>query len=439
MRPVLYLPFLTASHPKVAAEGALDPLGLAPVADRLADLILPGLRVRMARPRFLTAMAVSAHVCEGLHDEVAKDGVTPAYLTFEWLVVEGLVRAGDRELARRTPGIEKAQTARNSNEPLCARTYLKAPSIFGFNGVYRPIAMNLGIVDEDFRLSDNGYALVRIWEEEQNLTGFLDRSLGGGPGGSVRQAWRGAVESALEKSCSDRSSQWVGWKLIADHLSPSRIGRREAAYLKGLLEDGSRGSRSEIFKLLTSAMTAGQSEAVTCRTRLGAKASPELKCHLDAIEQFEAFATELEFSFDTIRYESSLSTSRPISPRDFGAVADVKRVATGLRASIDRVEAALETAPLPLQLRFLELSKPFTSVTTPEHLFEGLLVHHRAIQAAKPPTGKRDWFEHAPDGAIVVRTPYRLEKRPAVDPDQWGRPYRVTSVLSFLQDLKAAS
>ena len=99
----------------------------------------------------------------------------------------------------------------------------------------------------------------------------------------------------------------------------------------------------------------------------------------------------------------------------------------------------LDTAPLPLQQRFLELSKPFSSVTTPEHLFDALLIHHRGIQAAKPPTGKREWFEHATDGAVVVRTPYRQEVRPELDRDKWGRPYRVTSVLSFLQDLKDAS
>ena len=65
------LPFLTLPDPEIETEGALDPLGLSAIGDRLADEILPGLRARMARPRFLTAIAVSAAVCEGLEDKVA--------------------------------------------------------------------------------------------------------------------------------------------------------------------------------------------------------------------------------------------------------------------------------------------------------------------------------------------------------------------------------
>ena len=66
------LPFLTVPDPKTTSEGVLDPLGLSGVGDQLADEILPGLRARMVRPRFLTAMAVSAAVYEGLEDELAR-------------------------------------------------------------------------------------------------------------------------------------------------------------------------------------------------------------------------------------------------------------------------------------------------------------------------------------------------------------------------------
>ena len=110
------LPFLTLPDPLVSGEGALDPLGLAMVGDRLADQILPGLRARMSRPRFLTAIAVSAAVCDGLEDRLAADGITPDYLVFEWLVVEAFVREGDREKTLRTPGTQKAQEVRDSGE-----------------------------------------------------------------------------------------------------------------------------------------------------------------------------------------------------------------------------------------------------------------------------------------------------------------------------------
>jgi hypothetical protein len=134
------LPFLTLPDPEIETEGALDPLGLSAIGDRLADEILPGLRARMSRPRFLTAIAVSAAVCDGLEDKVADDHVTPAYLVFEWLLVEGFVRAGDRETTRGTPGTLKGQAVKNSGQAMCARTYLRAPSIFGFHGVYKSLA-----------------------------------------------------------------------------------------------------------------------------------------------------------------------------------------------------------------------------------------------------------------------------------------------------------
>ena len=36
------LPFLTLPDPKIAGEGVLDPLGVATVSDRLAEVTLPG-------------------------------------------------------------------------------------------------------------------------------------------------------------------------------------------------------------------------------------------------------------------------------------------------------------------------------------------------------------------------------------------------------------
>src|SRR5437899_2268241 len=76
------LPFLTLPDPPQSGEGALDPLGMATIGDRLADWVLPGMTARMSRPRFLTAIAVSAVVCDGLEETVAADGMTPAYLVF---------------------------------------------------------------------------------------------------------------------------------------------------------------------------------------------------------------------------------------------------------------------------------------------------------------------------------------------------------------------
>src|SRR5689334_20009484 len=244
------LPFLTLPDPEIEAEGALDPLGLSTIGDRLAEDILPGLRARMSRPRFLTALAVSAAVCDGLEDKVAADHVTPAYLIFEWLLVEGFVRAGDRETTMGTPGTLKGQAAKNSGEPMCARSYLRVPSIFGFHGVYKPLARDLGIVEDDFRLADNGYALVKKWQTERHLDGFLPSSVSTGQGARVRQLLRSAVEDGLREACTRRSPAWQGWSILAEHLAPCLVGRCEAALMHGLMTDHSGGSRREVFGLM---------------------------------------------------------------------------------------------------------------------------------------------------------------------------------------------
>ena len=47
-------------------------MGLAAISDRLADVLVPGLRARMQRVRFVTAMAVGAMACETLADELVR-------------------------------------------------------------------------------------------------------------------------------------------------------------------------------------------------------------------------------------------------------------------------------------------------------------------------------------------------------------------------------
>jgi hypothetical protein len=56
------LPFLTAYDPPGTSEGTLDPLGLYQIADQLAVQLVPAVRERMQRIRFLTAMAVGGLV-----------------------------------------------------------------------------------------------------------------------------------------------------------------------------------------------------------------------------------------------------------------------------------------------------------------------------------------------------------------------------------------
>ena len=144
------LPELSAYDPPVAGEGSLDPMGLAAISDRLADRLVPGLRARMQRVRFVTAMAVGAVACETLADELPADGISTPAICFEWLVIEGFVRRlSPQEIPPGVPGSQKARAVVNRKQRLSAATYLKGPSVFGFNGVYKPFAVDAGVVGSD--------------------------------------------------------------------------------------------------------------------------------------------------------------------------------------------------------------------------------------------------------------------------------------------------
>src|SRR2546422_11088885 len=128
-------PFLTSYDPPGSSEGSLDPLGLYQIADQLAVQLVPAVRERMQRIRFLTAMAVGAMVTEDLEDDRQHRDASP-YLVWEWLVVEAMIRTlGDDPGIWGGPGTAVARRAIDQHGYLDARSYLKTPRISGFNRV----------------------------------------------------------------------------------------------------------------------------------------------------------------------------------------------------------------------------------------------------------------------------------------------------------------
>ena len=428
-------PFLTLPDPLTTGEGALDPLGLATIGDRLADRTLPGLRARMSRPRFVTAIAVAAAVCEGMEERVAADDVTPAYIVFEWLLVEAFVRVGQAVTTKGTPGTMKAQRAKAAGVALSAKTYLHVPGIFGFHGVYKPLARHLGIVDDDMRLGDNGYALLKEWQQEQGLPAFLESSVTKGPGSSLRQLMRSAVEEGLASGHSTRTSTWQGWGLLAKHLAPGTIGVAESAFIHRMVLDQKGGTRGEVFQLLEVAQANHEPESNIVRDVLIPDASEELRNRLTAIAAYESVGTLLEDALDWIRHLSSMAGARAITAGDYGNQPDTHRIATELPRAFRFAEEAFASSPLLLQQQLAALAKAFDGVRDAEQLFESVLAHHGEIQKAKKPDGKREWFERGDRGATFVRVPYRLTESPKPR-DWWSRPYRINTARSFLNDLQ---
>jgi hypothetical protein len=412
-------------------------LGLASASDQLAEWILPGLRARMSRPRFLTAIAVSAVVCDGLQGLYAADNITPAHLVFEWLLVEGYAREGRDDEILRTPGILKAREAKRAGVRMSAKSYLKVPTVFGFHGVYKRLATNLRIVDEDYSLGDNGYALVKVWEEEQGLAGFIDSALPRQSTLNLKRVLRSAVEEGLARGYTERGGGWQGWRFFAERLAPARIGAREAHYIRQLLLDPSGDRREEVFRLLELPrnlhLADEGSEAVMIRNLLP-QASPGLTTRLKAITAFEAACACVEDAFDWLRYLSTLSPARALSRSEFTSVDVVRRTASALGGRLSAAERLLDDAPSQAQEKFAELAAYFTQVRSADDLFDAVLRRHSAVQRTKPPEGKREWFEHAADGGVYVRSDYRLDVRPAPR-DWWPRPYRLLTASNFCDDL----
>lgn len=423
------LPFITLPHPAVSGEGVLDPLGLSRAGDALADWLAPGMTARMSRPRFLTAMAVSAAVCEGLEDRIPKDGVTPAYIVFEWLLVEAFARAAARNDVIRTPGIEKARTAWESKIQMSAMAYLKTPSVFGFHGVYRRLA-------EDVRLGENGYQLLKAWEREQGLDGFAE--------GRASDGLRGILRSAVEDGISNGyiknwSAGWQGWQFFAKHLTPERIGKGEGEVLRGLIVDTRGETRGELFNLLRKHRTTkngeNTDEAVVAHALLG-EASRNLAIRLKAIFAYERLAVALETAFDLVRYLSTQNYTKALSAQACAADRVFSKVATQLSDLLVKAARALESAPPKVAQEFSFIEQAFESVKTAKELYAVILERHAQVQDDKPPEGKREWFEHAADGGVMVRNvePFRLDERPELH-DGWNRPYRLHALRLFVRDL----
>jgi hypothetical protein len=163
-------------------------------------------------------------------------------------------------------------------------------------------------------------------------------------------------------------------------------------------------------------------------------ASHDLAARLRAIAAYEALCTRIEDAFNWLRYLSTHTGARALSPSDFASTSEVQRIAGEIRHGIEQAERALAPASPRLQSEFGQIVHYFDAVASPVDLYEAVLHRHTDVQRAKPPEGKREWFERGVGGAVFVRVPYRLAEPPS-SREWWGRPYRLTSVSSFCSDL----
>lgn len=429
-------PYLTEFDPETKSEGSLDPLGTYSLADKLATKLIPGFRERMRRPRFLTAMAVGAVITREYEPEMlAADEISPPYQVYEWYVVQALVRKykGTDKIVN-LPGSEKATNAFNQNLPLNAGRYLKTASVFGFHGVYRTLAAELDIIEEE-RLGEGGDRLVRAWEKDQNLQGFYEGSKGEGVNFKNLLSW--AVQEAMNKGEVTRGWNWSHINAIAEHLNPSEIGVQEGKVLYELITQNKTGFRDIVIPALIDYLkqNPGQNNVDEGRffEHLLQISSGELNQLLRSIIAYEAFCRTLSNGFEEILYTLS-QNNKETAVKELLELTSIKE-ATRLISDqyVHALESFTETSDQQIfQNQFID----FEQITTDQDFIEALLLHHHKVQHHKPPDGKLVWLLQATNGKWMIRSNYQRRNSLVLPKESFVHFYRMNPLRTFLIDLK---
>ncbi|MBX5461857.1 MAG: hypothetical protein IRZ28_12315 [Steroidobacteraceae bacterium] len=432
-------PFLSAYDPLAIGEGSVDPLGLAPVYERLADRMLPAVTVRMGRLRFVTLLAVGALVCHKWPtDRVAKDGVTPPWLVYEWFVIEAFVREHSRLVDDAgIPGIRKARRAIANGRPLDTYSYLKTATTFGFTGIFRRLALHLDVLTPDGRLDDSGYRLVEAWAKGLGLDGFVDGTTG--RGARFRAQLTRAIEQGLERGSTAPLPVELRQSMV-DSLDPGRLHGIERKVLRQLLiERAGPPGKPEFVPAITEALISRQrpleaDEEGRFLQELPRRVHAELATLIQGINVYERLCGLLTDSFDWIRFLGHQSHGAPVGVREFKRK-EVEHIFKAIPAAISAVERHPQL--LTWEPEIARLLDAFRSIRDVTQFFTALLEHHRVVQDDKPPEGKEAWFEQERDDRVFVRADYVLETPPAKERIAYVHEYRLPTFSRFLADLGA--
>ncbi|RQV93528.1 hypothetical protein EH220_08125 [bacterium] len=427
------LPFLTSYDPPGTSEGTLDPLGLYQIADQLAVQLVPAVRERMQRIRFLTAMAVSALVTEGLEDDLRQRDASP-YLVWEWLVVEALIREmGEDRTIWGVPGTLVARRALDQHGYLDARSYLKTPRIFGFHGVYKRLASHLGLMDVHLGPGPNTQVLVDAWARGLGFAGLTGAR-------SLLSRWSTAVRRSLDEKPARTKTGWgkQSWTELAQAFAPSAGKSREKRYLRDLLhaaEDRKLGALPKIWQLQAEFDNDGfQEESLHDMLE---KRHPEYGSLIKAIRAYERFARSLQDAFDVLKAEASQLDIQGFAIGAIAGDADFKQNVKGLHESFETAHQALgevTIANASLQNLFSERFVAFAEPMDAEGCALALCSHHEFVQRAKSAEGKRPWFDRIGQDRIYIRHAYREPRREA-KPGRYVHQYRGWPIRRFYFDL----
>ena len=425
----LSFPFLTAYDPPGSGEGTLDPLGLYQLADRLAIELVPVVRERMQRIRFLTAMTVGSMVL-GIDDDQRLRDASP-YLVWEWLVIEALVRTMPEDPSIwGAPGTLVAKRALKMHGYLDARSYLKTPRIFGFHGVYKRLAEHFGLVTVDLEPGPNADKLFNAWASG---LGHLDAK-------SLVDKWKAAVSRSLRERPPRTKTGWTtaDWAELANAFAPSRCKSKERVSLREMLhasDERSLGALPAIWHL-QERFNEQEFQEERLHERLANK-RPEYAALLASIRDYEEFARGLQDGFDLLLAEAAKTDSNGFVVPTIATDKDFQQSVTNLHerfAIAHRALGEIGVISLELQNLFKERFQIFAEPLEAAACAISLCEHHSQIQSAKSAEGKRPWFDRIGQDRIYVRHAYR-EKRRDIRPGRYVHDYRGRPIGRFRADL----
>jgi hypothetical protein len=315
----------------------------------------------------------------------------------------------------------------NRGQRLSAATYLKGPSVFGFNGVYKPFSVDAGIVGTDLEPGPRSAELVRAWEAEQGFEGFTD-AVPGSHGARLRSRVRDDVRAAVRLGRCTTNPGGSLFGQVAVSLRPDEASPSERRVLRSLVTIGPHESRTELATHLAS--VEGDMTEAELLNALRPSCSPALGSIVDAVVSYERFAALVDASFRTL---CSVSHSMGSQPLTADHVKTHEMIVRSARELPERYRAAAEKmAAIGADGNLEERLGEFAIPRSPTGLFRLLLDHHEWVQSRKPPNGKRSWFEPFRNG-WVVRSPYGTPEQPQLG--AWFvHPVRVGALRRFLVD-----
>ncbi|MCS6972650.1 MAG: hypothetical protein NZL89_06450 [Leptospiraceae bacterium] len=432
---------------------SIDPLGTSVIAEKLAEILFPGMTLRMWRIRLLTYTALAALIAERAAEKVGDDSRKQELrLAFERIYVSALVRNRLKgglpaQATQRLPGSLRAQQAFEEEDlPLSKNNFLVGQAVNGPFGVMARLAQAVEIIGKEDELLHRGEDLLAAWAQDQNLPGlFQERNNGGA-------SWRNKLVEATTEYWQNnawRSQNWSGWNEMATYLRLDQIGRQERERLIALLESNSIRKRMlgllQQKNLVQSYQLHGEPTVFEVLLQhLDDKRHPEdvvIHRTVHLINAFEKVASLMQCGFDFLRYVLTEANGQLSEENILNH--------NGLAATFDHLVVALPQAG---QALLGELQNPDTRVL-PDHailldllaeicngamgctdrraLLHTLMQRHARVQERK---NKGVWIEMGKSWFLMPGFAYKSQNPPEIS-EKYSHRFRIENAYSFLEDL----